>query len=479
MISRIATFTCLLAMLTSICPATFAGFKDTEPGNTKMRATNHAEAPLLPHQAEEPLLTTIAQKITASPDFSGTVIPGQLLNVKLVLPPELGGSAAITRRGVATRPPRRGVTRIPRGEIRRPGGVRVPIRDVTAAVPTNDIPCQSFPGGCPPPITLGPGIQLSNFTLHVKWSVLEFINGTRTPLLENQDFQSPSSEGLSRAFVLAPLRVVEYTGGAAPANPNVIVATVSITADKIVAVPPSTTQVTSSEVPVEVPLSLSALAVPKVFVLFLDKNFGGAAAIYLPRNTLFQGPSAQVQEQLFSGASQLLNTYNTVASRLNFVTWFASYLAGLEALRKVRDVPHVDVKERKDSESNLNDDDFIHRSPFTSLNDTEVEDESSALLLLGPPRTQVRFFQDRSFRGGEFVVQTSNPRDQRIKPPGNYAPGVLVSNFDAVTTSVPPGNVTVVKKFTITIPGGAFGSPPPRIQEVTPNDRLSSFRWRL
>jgi hypothetical protein len=308
-------------------------------------------------------------------------------------------------------------------------------------------------------------VQISNFALHVKWGVIQSVNGSRgAALAENQDFQSPTSSGVSRAFVLAPLHVAEYTGATPPTKPYLIVATVTITADKIVALPPSTIPVTSAEVPVEVPLSLSALEVPKVFVLFLDKNFGGAAAIYLPASTVFKGSSSQVQEQLFSGAGRLLDTYNTVASRLNFVTWFGSYLAGLEALRKVRDVPHVDVKERKNSESNLNDDDFIHRSPFTNLNDTEVEDESSALLLLGPPGTQVKFFQDGGFRGGEFDVQTSNPRDHRTKPPTDYAPGILISNFDAVTTSVPPGKVMVVKKFT---DGG----------EVKPNDRVSSFKW--
>ena len=158
------------------------------------------------------------------------------------------------------------------------------------------------------------------------------------------------------------------------------------------------------------------------------------------------------------------------------MAWFGSYFTGLEALKAVRDLPHVDLKELKNEEDDLNSDDFIFRS-FPSLNDTEVEDESSALLLLGPPATQVRFFQDQDFRGGEFDLLTSNPHDHRRKPPTDYAPSIRVANFDAVTTSVPAGKVTVVRKFTTTTPR-PFNLPPV-VSVVTPNDRLSSFRWVL
>ena len=122
-------------------------------------------------------------------------------------------------------------------------------------------------------------------------------------------------------------------------------------------------------------------------------------------------------------------------------------------------MPHVDVKERKDSEANLNDDDFISRGvSFNPPNDTEVEDESSSLLLLGPPGTRVQFFQHGSFKGGEFDVQTGGPSDARGRPPNDYAPAVLVRDFNAAEVSVPTGKVVFVKAFQA-------------------NDSLTSFKW--
>ncbi|HEX8499548.1 MAG TPA: hypothetical protein VF659_03070 [Pyrinomonadaceae bacterium] len=442
---RRISFACGLAMLLSTSLPAPAGSKGLTPGAAPrllnaLAAAPAAPAPLL---TIDPELTALARRITASPSFSGVVTPGRLLNVKLVLPPEL-------RTGVVS------------GSGRRPAPPRAA-------------------GG---PL---PGLKFTNVALQVKWGVFETVNGGRAALAENRDFQSPPGAGapagsvLSRNFVLAPLSVVEYTGKAAPVSPCGIVATVTVTADRLVpnplpALPPVLTRVTSAEAPVEAPLSLSALEVPKVFVLFLDKQFGGAAAIYLPKGESFGGSNSnEAQAQIFSAAGALLNTYNTaVVNRLGFVTWFGSYVAGLEALRKVRGLPHVDLKERKNSESDLNTDDFITRGVTIKLNDIEVEDESSAVLLLGPPGTRVRLFQDRDFGGGEFDLLTSDPRDHRRRPPADYAPGVLVGNFDAVTRSVPAGAVTVVKKFTIQVPGF-----PPTFREVTPNDRLSSFRWGM
>jgi hypothetical protein len=349
------------------------------------------------------------------------------------------------------------------------------------------IPCEHLPDSCPPLATLPPDptaapaatqLPFSNVMLDVKWSIFEFDRATRgAALVRDRDFKLLTSQGSSQSFVMAPLKIEEYTSKVLPPSPYLIVATVTATADKIVPLPPSTTRVTSAEVPLEVRLALFPLEVPEVFVLFQHNNLGGALAIYLPENAIFQGDSDLVKKQLFDGATKLLNTYNTVASRLEFVAWFGSYLTGLRELQKVVNLPRASVKERKDKEPNLNDDDFIDRGITIRLNDIEVEDESSSLLLLATPGTKVQFFQDDSFRGGQFDVQTSNPNGDRIKPPLDYAPGVLVKDFNVLTPpSQPPGKVTLVKKFTILIPRGQF---PPTIREVTPNDRLSSFRWVL
>lgn len=76
-----------------------------------------------------------------------------------------------------------------------------------------------------------------------------------------------------------------------------------------------------------------------------------------------------------------------------------------------------------------------------------------------------KFFQDY-FEGGEFDVLTGDPRvGSENKPPLDYGPAIQVRDFNDVNTSVPPGKVTIVKKFRA---GG---------QDRTPNDRVSSFRW--
>jgi len=443
---RIA-YACVFALLFTVHLPVLAG-----PEGPGVKASHRprgasAPAPLV----EEPLLNTIATKIKATADFSDAVYPGRLLNVSLVLPSELGGAFAFS--GASGAGTLAGSAVSQRGEGARPA----------LAAPTNTIPCRLWTCGCPGPLSLGSGVVLDQFELRVTWDIFELVNGNRVKLTEGQDYQSPSAAGLSRAFVLAPLHVTEYTGEKPPASPYFITATVTVVANKIVTLPPSTTQVTSAPTAVDVPLSLLALEVPKVFVLFLDNNFGGAAAIYFPKSTVFQGSSGDAQAKIFEGAGRILDTYNTSLTRLAFVSWFASYMTGLQELRKVRDLPHIDVKERKDSEKNLNDDDFIHRPWYSSFNDTEVEDESSSLLLLGPPGVGAQFFQDRSFKGGEFDVLTGAPRVAGgNQPPLDYAPAILVRDFKVVETSEPAGKVKIVK---------TFGT------NKNPNDRLSSFKW--
>ena len=318
-------FACALAPLLLTCLPAPAGSRHLPRSERDASAPprgNILASPPAPQLTEEPALTALANKITASLVFSGIVFPGQQFSVKLTLPTILGGSAA------------RGGT---------PAAVLLPMRPAGAGIRSLDdadvIPCQSWPNGCPAPISLGPNVQLSSFELHVKWDIFELVNRCPGPaLVEDRDFQSPKSQGLSRDFVMAPLHVVEYIAARqSDISPYRIVAAVTLTAVKsVLTLPPTTTRMTSAEVPLEVLLQLSALEVPKVFVLFLNKDFGGAAAIYLPRNTFFQGSSRQVQEQLFSGADKLLQTYKASLSRLSFVAWFGSYLTGLEARAEER-----------------------------------------------------------------------------------------------------------------------------------------------
>lgn len=264
MTKRRIAYACALALLLSTCLPAPAGSKGHSRGGLGLSAPPRPESISVSPPPEparlltvDPQLTALVQTIRARPNFSDAVIPGQLLNVRLVLPPELSGAAVTARR-----PAPRGVSTRTARPVSPGGGV----------------------GGT----AAAAGLPFSNLALQVRWRVFETINNGRAALAENRDFQSPASTAapagsvLSRNFVMAPLRVVEYKGKRPTANPFLIVATVTVTADKIVpnpvpTLPPTTTPVTSAEVPLEVPLSLLDLVVPKVFVLFLDKKFGGAA----------------------------------------------------------------------------------------------------------------------------------------------------------------------------------------------------------
>jgi hypothetical protein len=204
-------------------------------------------SPLPPHDPTGPatnqglpVLNDIVKKIKAVPDIPGTIHPGQTLNVTLKLPAELGGQGLLRR---------------------NPSAGRRSMTDV--------IPCNVLPNGCPPPIPLPtePGLpkaQLNLLSVDVKWWVFESSvrGGTAgTPLAEGKDFISPTSEGLSRAFVMAPLEIVEYRAAPVPTKSYMIVATVSVTANKtVLTTPPTITPVSSADIPVSLPLSLSPLS---------------------------------------------------------------------------------------------------------------------------------------------------------------------------------------------------------------------------
>jgi len=262
--------------------------------------------------------------------------------------------------------------------------------------------------------------------------------------MQDKDFASPGM-GLSTGFVMAPLHLTELTVNQnTPADPFLITATVTISAEKTIPSLPTQppTNVTSDPIEIPLPISLSALEVPKVFGLFLDTNYGGAAALYLTRNSTLN------KTTLPGAVQKVAGIYNPLASKLNFVSWFAAYLAGLNQLQSAFTLPHWDLKELKDQESNLNDDDFIHRSATSSLNDTEVEDEASSMLLIGLPDTSVEFFQDRSYSGMHFTAKTGP------------AMAVLIPNL--ITMNATPPNGVAEKTFTAS---------------KTPNNSLSSFKW--
>ncbi len=384
----------------------------------------------------EPKLDDYARQIKACSNVPDSPGPGQTLGVKLVLPP---GQCDPCRRAFLTRfvrPARvlgggtvRNRTRI--GNVRRLGTLN--------ALPAGtDVVCELLPGGCPAPIDTGGGAILTIKSINVRWAVHKTVNGRRgDALTENTDFRAPTKD-LDGTFILAPLHFAELSKEAPPAKLFFIVATITVTADKSLA--GVITPVTSSEIPIEIPVPLSALQVPKVFVLFIDADFKRAAAIYLPANASLNRTTLPQQ------VARVSSTYESVRDSLSFVGWFGDYLTGLNTLKGVFDSTRWSLKELKDQESNLNDDDFIDNGTL-SFNDQEVEDESSSLLLLGIQGTRVQFFQHRSFQGKRFTVRTGP------------AMTVLIRDFKNMTP-IPPGAI-VANSFTGT----------------QANDSLSSFKW--
>ena len=312
-----------------------------------------------------------------------------------------------------------------------------------------DLPCNLLPTGCGPIPGGGGGSPtdpvFSKLSFNVQWHVFDYHDRRKgRELVQDKDFASPGM-GLSTGFIMAPLHLTDLTVNQnTPADPFLITATVTISAEKTIPSLPTQppTNVASEPIEIPLPISLSALEVPKVFGLFLDTNYGGAAALYLPRNSTLN------KTTLPGAVQKVANIYNPLASKLNFVSWFAGYLAGLNQLQATFALPHWDLKELKDQESNLNDDDFIHRSATSSVNDTEVEDEASSMLLVGMPDTSVQFFQNRNYEGMHFTAKTGP------------AMAVLIPNLITMT-STPPGGVAD-KTFT---------------SSKTPNNSLSSFKW--
>ncbi len=429
--------------------------------------------------AGEAVLTQFARQIRICPDFVGNMFPGEVLNVSLSLPPELNGTGAcgaakrrrngpfggildlpdIPRPTSTVTPPRATRTPTPaRARRGAPGGV---MTSGTVGQPRDrrgrrklaegiDLPCDLLPTGCPDPLPGGTEgtnqTQLTITAINVKWHVFDYANRTKgRELVQDKDFASPGM-ALSTGFIMAPLHFTELkVNQNVPADPLLIAATVTIEADKSIINLPTQppTKVASDPVEIPLPIALNALEVPKVFGLFLDTSYGGAAALYLPRNSTLN------KTTLPGAVQKVAGIYNPLASKLNFVSWFAAYLAGLNQLQSAFSLPHWDLKELKDQESNLNDDDFIHRSPYSSVNDTEVEDEASSMLLIGVPNTSVQFFQNRDYGGMHFTAKTGTGM------------AVLIPDLRNMQTT-PPGGVA---ETTFT-------------SSKTPNNSLSSFKWQ-
>src|SRR5580765_110090 len=236
----------------------------------------------------ESVLTDFARQIKICPDFVGNMFPGEVLNISLSLPPSLNGTgecgAARRRRGgglggVFERPelPRPTSTVTPPRATRTPTPPRVrrgaPGGEITSGTVAGqprdrrgrrrlaegiDLPCNLLPTGCPDPIPGGGDgtnqTQLAITAINVKWHVFDYANRTKgRELMQDKDFASPGM-ALSTGFVMAPLHFTELAVNQnTPADPFLIVATVTIEADKTLVNLPTQPPTKVASDPIDIP----------------------------------------------------------------------------------------------------------------------------------------------------------------------------------------------------------------------------------
>jgi len=258
--------------------------------------------------------------------------------------------------------------------------------------------------------------------LTVNWRVQDDAGNN---LVDGTDFLSPT--GLMNAaldVVFLPAFSL-FDGSVPPPAKRRIFADVTLT---VTGTPP----VTQPVGPVEV--TIPTIPFPKVLALTLDTNFRGAALVMVPGNS-----AITTIDQI----KTLLQPVRNVISTLTAVTRFAEMLLGINTLANVLEATNFAFR-KSNSEHNLNDIDLITRGFFE--NDTEAEDELSALVYISPPPTKppenmVEFFNDRDYHTGEgkFTLSTGTSFVALVSNLHSRTPTVAPSSAALVVNSAPPG----------------------------------------
>ena len=226
--------------------------------------------------------------------------------------------------------------------------------------------------------------------VEVTWEVLDQDKAT----LPSDQYQAPNGlTGVSIPVVFKPPMVELVTNVAVPAPAmRYLRAKVKLT------VPGGTKEATLPEIPVPVP----PLAVPKVLVSFIHSNFqakdgddDGGAFILVPPNS----PLRSI-EQLNS----TLAAVQTAVTSLKGFAGFASFLLGLSELTGALTATPYFAFAATNEVPNLNDITLIQRSWYE--NDTELEDELSSMIFIGPAGAQADVYCETDFNdeNGRFVI---------------------------------------------------------------------------
>ncbi len=266
-------------------------------------------------------------------------------------------------------------------------------------------------------------------------------------------------------FQLAPLRIVEMTD-----PPNVPVSHLLIEpVITLQATLPNGNTITSFDstqlgVPLATRFTMPALAIPKILALFRHPDFKPSADAGTFKNgegfvLVIVPESSVLDEKTIKTANGLANhpVLQNLESTLKTLSVFSHLLPAGATLRElitvVRSQNNFKIMKR-DAISNMNDIEMIKGT----FNDIEAEDETSALIFLGPPGKKFIGYQDRSFKGGQMQVTIGDEL------------GVIVRSFYRTSgpadrrapRSEPEGRVEILKSFG---------------KDNTPGDRLSSMKF--
>jgi len=325
-------------------------------------------------------------------------------------------------------------------------------------------------GSVPGPTVLPDGTIQLPVTANAVWKVYETdaSGGNRREISGSGPQRGFVQEGNpleTPTFQLAPLRFVEMTS-----PPNVPVSHLLIEpVITLQATLPNGTKITSFDstqlgVPLATRLTMPALAIPKILAFFRHPDFKASADAGTLKNgqgfVLVVVPEHSVlDEKTIKTANGLANhpVLQNLESTLATLSVFSHLVPGGKTVRElitaVRSQNNFKILKRDEIKS-FNDIDMV----YGTVNNLEAEDETSALIFLGPPGKQVIGYQDRGFKGGQMQITIGDEL------------GVIVRSFYRTTgpadrrapRSEPEGRVEILKSFG---------------KDNTPGDRLSGMKF--
>lgn len=174
---------------------------------------------------------------------------------------------------------------------------------------------------------------------------------------------------------------------------------------------------------------LPTIPFPKVLALTLHTEFQGAALIMVPDVSAING---------IDHIRTLLQPVRDAISTLTTVARLAEMLVGINTLSSILNATNI-VFTKANPVNNLNDITLIQRAWYE--NDTEAEDELSAFVFIGPPRSAVEMCNARSLgtSEGKLTVTTGAEFVALCRTLHSAAPSVTPAGASLTVNNAPAG----------------------------------------